>query len=769
MKKGNTKADDKKALRDRAEALVGGKPKDIARLSAEEIRELVHELQVHQIELEMQNEELRMAQLELEATRNKYYDLYDFAPVGYLTLDAKGLIEEINLAGADLLGAERSSLKKKPLSRFIAQDFQDVYYLHRNGVLESRTKQACELKLVSKKGEPRYVQMESIAAEDEGGSPNQMRAVISDITERRRAEEALQNAHDELEERVKERIADLAKANEQLVASKEGLEERLRFETLLAETSSRFVNVPADQVDGEIEGAQRRICELLDLDRSTLWQVSGKEPMSLILTHMYQPQGTQPDPEQWREELFPWSRQKVLAGETVTITKMSDLPPEAGRDRESFGLVGTKSDVIVPLSVGGAPPFGLLTFAIMREERDWPETVVKGFQLIAQVLANALARKRADEALRESEARLSLATDASGAGLWIMELETGHVWVTTKTREMFDFALDEELNFESFFQVIHPEDREQVKQAVQQALQSGETLRSDYRIVLPDGSLRWIVARGKRYLKSTGEPDRIMGVSLDITERKRAEQEAFFTNRELMRMDRLSHMGELTASLGHEINQPLTAILSNAEAAQRFLSQSPPDINEVRQILDDIVRDDRRASDVVGKVRALVRKEEPNEEILDLNKTIQEVVGLIRGESLLLGLSITMKLSPELKMIRGDRIQLQQVFLNLILNSAAAMRNSPWAQRKIIVRTAMPDEATVKASVTDFGNGIDENSVERLFEPFYTTKPEGLGMGLSISRGIIKAHGGTLEASNNPEGGATFAFTLPAHQGDPDL
>jgi signal transduction histidine kinase len=206
--------------------------------------------------------------------------------------------------------------------------------------------------------------------------------------------------------------------------------------------------------------------------------------------------------------------------------------------------------------------------------------------------------------------------------------------------------------------------------------------------------------------------------------------------------------------------------LSNAEAAERFLSQAAPDISEVRQILVDIVRDDRRASDVVRKVRALVKKEKPREEILDLNKTIQEVVGLIRGESVLQGLSITMELTDPMQRVRGDRVQLQQVILNLILNSAAAMRNTPRDQRKIIVRTAIANNTTVKASVTDFGTGIDENNIDRLFEPFYTTKPEGLGMGLSISQRIIKAHGGIMEASNNPEGGATFAFTLPSHDGD---
>jgi len=218
--------------------------------------------------------------------------------------------------------------------------------------------------------------------------------------------------------------------------------------------------------------------------------------------------------------------------------------------------------------------------------------------------------------------------------------------------------------------------------------------------------------------------------------------------------------------LAHEINQPLTAILSNAEAAQRFLSRAEPDIGEVRQILEDIIQDDRRAGAVVQKVRSLVRKEKPYEELLDLNKAIQDVVALIRGDSLLQGLSVTMELNPKLKLLHGDRIQLQQVVLNLILNSTAAMQDVLQTQRKILVRTTMPDNLTVEVSVTDFGAGIDENNIARLFEAFYTTKPEGLGMGLSISQTIVKAHGGNLKAANNPEGGATFAFTLPVKQGD---
>jgi formate hydrogenlyase transcriptional activator len=179
------------------------------------------------------------------------------------------------------------------------------------------------------------------------------------------------------------------------------LEERLRFETLLAEISARFVNLPADRIPSEIEEVQRRICEFLDLDRSSLWQVSEREPGTLLLTHIHQPPGSPAPPERMNaKDFFPWTTQKVLEGETVTISKMTDLPPEAARDREGFRAYGARSNVSVPLSVAESPVFGVLTFAVMREEKDWPETVVKGLQLIAQVFANALARKRADEQVR---------------------------------------------------------------------------------------------------------------------------------------------------------------------------------------------------------------------------------------------------------------------------------------------------------------------------------------------------------------------------------
>ena len=304
------------------------------------------------------------------------------------------------------------------------------------------------------------------------------------------------------------------------------LEERLQFEMLLAEISARFVNVSSDQIDSEIDDAQSRICELLNLDRSTLWQVREEEPGTLLLTNIHQPPGSLVPPERMNaRDFFPWTVQKVLDGETVAISKITDLPTEASLDRESYRLYGTKSNVMVPLSVGGGPVFGLLTFSVIREERSWLETVVKGLRLIAEVFANALARKQAEQTLRQSEARLSVATNAAGAGLWIIELDAGSVWVSEKTRELFHFAPDEEVYYERFFKPVHPEDCEHVNQAVRQTLQSGENLWCDYRIILPDGNIRWVVSRGQRHLGSGGEPDRLMGVSLDITERKRMESQ----------------------------------------------------------------------------------------------------------------------------------------------------------------------------------------------------------------------------------------------------
>ncbi len=303
------------------------------------------------------------------------------------------------------------------------------------------------------------------------------------------------------------------------------LGEQIQFKRVLLEISTFFINVPADRIDFQIELAQSRICELLDLDRSSLWQTPEGTFETLELTHIHQPPGCRPVTSGMNgRDLFPWTVSKVLTGQILTISKMTDLPAEATRDLETWQLYETKSTVLIPLSVGGGPVFGVLAFAVIREERIWTDEIVEGFQLIAQIFANALARKQAEKLLHENNARLSLATDASGVGLWDMEVDAGNVWATEKNRELFYLAPEEEIKYESFFRVIHPDDHELVHRALQEALRSGDEFLIEYRIVSPDGKIKWITSRGKKYLRSSGEPDRLIGLSIDVTERKQMEE-----------------------------------------------------------------------------------------------------------------------------------------------------------------------------------------------------------------------------------------------------
>lgn len=304
------------------------------------------------------------------------------------------------------------------------------------------------------------------------------------------------------------------------------LEEQLQFEMLLTEISARFINLPPEQVESEIQDAQRRICEALHFDRSTVWQISEPHRSDDPLTHRYQYQdqaGLLPERVATRDS-FPWTMEKILKGEIIIFSRLDDLPLEAARDRESYSYYGTKSAVVIPLTAGGVV-LGQMGFATVRQERDWPEMLVKRLQVIVRVFANAIARMRADQALREGEARLSLAAASAGAGLWILDFASGHFWTTDKTRELFGVATDEKVTFEHFINRIHPEDRERIRRNTEQAKKSKEVTRVEFRIVLPDGRTRWIVSIGRPYSLSPTGPESLMGVFIDITARKETEKD----------------------------------------------------------------------------------------------------------------------------------------------------------------------------------------------------------------------------------------------------
>ncbi len=299
---------------------------------------------------------------------------------------------------------------------------------------------------------------------------------------------------------------------------------KLDFVKLLADLLARFTRVPSDRVDSEVEDAQRCVCECLGLDASSIWQWAAENSRSLRMTHTHVPPGFPPLPEKMdAEEFFPWCHSQILAGKTVVLSSLDQSPAEAARDREVFRQLGVKTNLTFPLSTGGGPSFGAMSFNDTRQERIWTDELVNLLEVVARIFAGVLARKHADLRLRESEAKLELAADSAGAGLWSLDLKASTYWLTPRCRELFGISPGETVTFERFLSLVHPADRESVQETVDALVQSKSRGFAQYRILKPGGSLRWISSRGSVRCNMLGEPDSLMGVSLDITEQKQAE------------------------------------------------------------------------------------------------------------------------------------------------------------------------------------------------------------------------------------------------------
>jgi two-component system sensor kinase FixL len=283
----------------------------------------------------------------------------------------------------------------------------------------------------------------------------------------------------------------------------------------------------------------------------------------------------------------------------------------------------------------------------------------------------------------------------------------------------------------------------------------------DERITDAQGKVHWMQTVKRPIVAADGSGTQVLGASTDITLRKEAELELQEERAELAHVARISTMGELAASLAHELNQPLTAILSNAQAALRFMSNKPANVEEVREILHDIVQDNSRAGEVIRRMRVLVKKEALEFASLDLATLIRDVGVLLHSDAILHNVKITLELDDDLPAVRGDKVQLQQVVLNLMLNAFDAMKDSAARERIVKLRLEGNGGGLIQTSVRDRGTGLSGDKLDKIFQPFYTTKGEGLGMGLSICRSIIEAHGGRLWAENNPDRGASFYFTVP--------
>jgi PAS domain S-box-containing protein len=385
--------------------------------------------------------------------------------------------------------------------------------------------------------------------------------------------------------------------------------------------------------------------------------------------------------------------------------------------------------------------------------------VVEGI-LIFALLRNRRRLRRTQHELRQSEARLSLATNSAKVGVWSWNIQSGAIEATAECKQMFGFTAAEPVVFTKFLERVHPDDRTSVQRAVTEAMANQSVYDTQYRIQLPEGKVRWIAARGRSHYADEPMKQEMLGVVLDITERKRAEAEMQRHRQELAHVSRVSIMGELSASMAHELNQPLTAILTNAQAAQRFMAAGPTDMDEFREILKDIAADTTRARDVIRHLRALVKKSEPDFTRLEIGETVREVVGFLHGDIVARNVRVILELAPDLPPVHGDRTQLQQVLINLLLNAFDALNGDPVSGRLVTVTTTREAPKFIRVTVRDSGVGIPPDQLDSIFEPFYTTKSEGMGMGLSVTRSIIESHQGRIWAENNPDRGASFHFTL---------
>jgi two-component system, LuxR family, sensor kinase FixL len=372
-----------------------------------------------------------------------------------------------------------------------------------------------------------------------------------------------------------------------------------------------------------------------------------------------------------------------------------------------------------------------------------------------------------DEALRESEERMRLAADAADLGIWEWNPGKDEIWATNARRALLGWPASGKATFDDFISRVHPEDRNRIREIIDHAIHERKDFDSEYRLVLPDGIVRWMATRGSVHFDRNGKAARVLGISIDVTARKQAEIEAKQRRDELSHLSRVALIGEMSACIAHELNQPLAAIASNASAGQRFIDRGKIDPEEIRDLLADISADARRAGDVVRQVRGMIRKEQSPQQRINLNDIVLNVAHMVGPDALLHSCELKTSLDKKLPAVKGDPVQMQQVLVNLIVNAFDAMRDAPVSRRKVEISTEQNGDGTVRTSVRDFGVGISRETSERMFEQFFTTKTEGLGMGLAIVRSIAELHGGKIEAENVEGGGARFSFTLPTSRGIP--
>jgi signal transduction histidine kinase len=588
--------------------------------------------------------------------------------------------------------------------------------------------------------------------------------------------------------------------------------ESLAFERLLAELSAGFVNLSAASVDDAITDALRKVVGLLGVDRANLIAFVPQTSES-YLTYSWTTEGYTPAVLRSVSSDFPWAMQHLHAGRSIVMSRLDELPAEAAADKATWRRVGVKSNLTVPMTVNGRIE-GAIALASFRRERQWPDEIVSRLRILAEVVGNALAYKRARESLEAamkferlvSETLAALLTreraadrnrvieaglremgeilGADGATLWERVLNEQaflktHRWVATELWMPPDRADGSSLPWTvaqvAGGSVVRFASFSDLPPQAEGDLPALRSIGVRSMMVVPltvSGAvvraLCFATAREAHdfpealipRVKVLGE---VFASVLARDEAHRREQEA---RAQAAHATRVGAIGVFAATLIHELTQPLAASLANAETGVRLLAAPQPDLDELRATLADIVADGRRAGDLVQKLRRLLRHGEVERVELDPGELLDDALHLVCREAKVRGVQIRLEIVQALPKVTGDRVQLQQVVLNLLSNAIDAVTAGDSTARDVAVVADRCGDG-VSVEVRDSGAGMDAQTLARIFQAFFTTKPKGMGLGLSISRTIIEAHGGTLSARSAPGQGATFRIELPVRRSRP--
>lgn len=451
------------------------------------------------------------------------------------------------------------------------------------------------------------------------------------------------------------------------------------------------------------------------------------------------------------EELYGWKNREAL-GKVSHQLMQTIFPMPLEVITEELHRTGRWEGELVHAKKCGTKAVVASRWSVQRDARGYPVAILETNNDITE-------RKQAEDALRRSDAYLAEAQRLSLTGSFGWKISSGELYWSEESFRIFEYDRTTKPSLELVEQRIHPTDIVRVRRLIGRASRDGTDWELEHQLLMPDGSVKFVHVVARAVRDESGEVE-FVGAVMDVSAAKRAEQALRQTQAELTHVTRVTTLGELTASIAHEVNQPITGVVTNAAAGLRWLAAQPPNLDEVRDVLRRIVKDGGRAGDVIHRIRALIKKAPPRMVRLDINEAVLEVIALTRNELLKHNVSLQTQLAASLPLIEGDRIQLQQVILNLILNAVEAMSDVDEGVRELQISTGREASNGVLVTVRDCGPGLDPQSADHLFEAFYTTKRDGLGMGLPICRSIIEAHGGRLWVTANDPRGAVFQFTL---------